>query len=271
MLLAKLSLFEPIDIDELRERGPANADEALRLELHAAHQRARHRRARAGRAEHGARRQGGDGAVPCRDDPGRARAQLRGRRAACDSASTARARQRSSRHRRSCGTASPIASTRPTPSESTSTGSTARRWRTWRIGQTLLLSGRVLTARDAAHKRLVDLLERGQPLPVDLAGPRRLLRRPGRRGGRRGGRAGRPDDGHAHGQVRRAAAGADRPAGDDRQGRTRAARRWQSIRRHGAAYLAATGGAAYLLSKAIRSARVSRSRTSAWRRSTSSS
>ena len=34
MLLAKQSLFEPIDIDELRERGAGDADEALRLELH---------------------------------------------------------------------------------------------------------------------------------------------------------------------------------------------------------------------------------------------
>ena len=41
---------------------------------------------------------------------------------------------------------------------------------TWKTGQTLLLSGRVLTARDAAHKRLVDLLDKGQPLPVDLRG-----------------------------------------------------------------------------------------------------
>ena len=34
MLLAKRSLFEPIDIDRLRAAGAANADEALRLELH---------------------------------------------------------------------------------------------------------------------------------------------------------------------------------------------------------------------------------------------
>ena len=40
----------------------------------------------------------------------------------------------------------------------------------WRAGETLLLSGRLLTGRDAAHKRLVDMLERGEPLPVDFAG-----------------------------------------------------------------------------------------------------
>jgi fumarate hydratase class I len=40
----------------------------------------------------------------------------------------------------------------------------------WRTGERLLLSGRVLTGRDAAHKRLLELLERGAPLPdgVDL-------------------------------------------------------------------------------------------------------
>ena len=38
----------------------------------------------------------------------------------------------------------------------------------WRAGETLLLSGRMLTGRDAAHKRLVDLIERGKPLPVDF-------------------------------------------------------------------------------------------------------
>ena len=38
----------------------------------------------------------------------------------------------------------------------------------WRAGDTVLLSGKLLTGRDAAHKRLVDLLERGEPLPVDF-------------------------------------------------------------------------------------------------------
>ena len=38
----------------------------------------------------------------------------------------------------------------------------------WRAGDTLLLSGNVLTGRDAAHKRLVDLIAKGSPLPVDF-------------------------------------------------------------------------------------------------------
>ena len=40
----------------------------------------------------------------------------------------------------------------------------------WEPGETLLLSGRILTGRDAAHKRIVDMLERGDPLPVSLEG-----------------------------------------------------------------------------------------------------
>lgn len=37
-----------------------------------------------------------------------------------------------------------------------------------RAGDSVLLSGTVYTARDAAHKRLVELLDRGEPLPMDL-------------------------------------------------------------------------------------------------------
>lgn len=36
------------------------------------------------------------------------------------------------------------------------------------IGDTLLLSGKILTGRDAAHKRMVDMLAKGEALPVDL-------------------------------------------------------------------------------------------------------
>ena len=125
----------------------------------------------------------------------------------------------------------------------------------WRVGQTLLLSGRVLTARDAAHKRLVDLLERGQPLPVDLRG--RVI--------------------YYVGPVDAVAGEAVGPAGPTTATRMdkfvgailsqcgvlamigkaeRGAQTVADIRRHGAAYLAAVGGAAYLLSKAIRAARV---------------
>ena len=40
--------------------------------------------------------------------------------------------------------------------------------RALKSGDTLLLSGKILTGRDAAHKKIVDLIERGEPLPVDF-------------------------------------------------------------------------------------------------------
>lgn len=38
----------------------------------------------------------------------------------------------------------------------------------WQPGETLLLSGKLLTGRDAAHKRMVDMIAKGEPLPVDF-------------------------------------------------------------------------------------------------------
>jgi fumarate hydratase class I len=42
--------------------------------------------------------------------------------------------------------------------------------RSWKPGDTLLLNGKMLTGRDAAHKRMVDMMDAGEKLPVDLAG-----------------------------------------------------------------------------------------------------
>jgi fumarate hydratase class I len=42
--------------------------------------------------------------------------------------------------------------------------------KSWQPGDTLLLNGKMLTGRDAAHKTMVDMLNRGESLPVDLAG-----------------------------------------------------------------------------------------------------
>lgn len=39
---------------------------------------------------------------------------------------------------------------------------------TWKAGEQVLLSGKLLTGRDAAHKRLTEMLDRGEPLPVDF-------------------------------------------------------------------------------------------------------
>ena len=41
---------------------------------------------------------------------------------------------------------------------------------TWKPGDTILLSGKMLTGRDAAHKKMVDMLAKGEELPVDLKG-----------------------------------------------------------------------------------------------------
>ena len=42
--------------------------------------------------------------------------------------------------------------------------------KSWKPGDTILLSGKLLTGRDAAHKRIVDMLAKGEELPVDLKG-----------------------------------------------------------------------------------------------------
>ena len=39
---------------------------------------------------------------------------------------------------------------------------------TWKLGEVLLLNGKLLTGRDAAHKRMTDMLNRGEKLPVDF-------------------------------------------------------------------------------------------------------
>ena len=127
----------------------------------------------------------------------------------------------------------------------------------WKPGQTLLLSGRVLTGRDAAHKQLAELLQSGRGLPdgVDLKG--RAIYYVG------------PVD-----PVRDEAVGPAGPTTATRLDRftdmmlektgllvmigkaERGPVAIDAIRKYGAAYLIAIGGAAYLVSKAIRKARV---------------
>ncbi len=127
----------------------------------------------------------------------------------------------------------------------------------WQPGETLLLSGRILTGRDAAHKRIVELLERGEPLPEGLDFNGRFIYYVG------------PVD-----PVRDEVVG---PAGPttatrmdpytdvmlERSGllgmigkAERGPQAIAAIARHSSVYLIATGGAAYLVSKAIRAARV---------------
>jgi fumarate hydratase class I len=126
----------------------------------------------------------------------------------------------------------------------------------WKPGQTLLLSGRMFTGRDAAHKRLEDRIKSGEGLPpnIDLNG--RVLYYVG------------PVD-----PVRDEVVGPAGPTTATRMDKytdmildtgllamvgkaERGPVAIESIRRHGAAYLIAVGGAAYLVSKAIRKSRV---------------
>lgn len=125
----------------------------------------------------------------------------------------------------------------------------------WKPGETLLLSGKMLTGRDAAHKRMVDMIANGEELPVDMTG--RFIYYVG------------PVD-----PVREEVVG---PAGPttatrmDKFTRTmleqtgligmigkaeRGPTAIDAIRDNEAVYLMAVGGAAYLVSKAITGAKV---------------
>ena len=128
---------------------------------------------------------------------------------------------------------------------------------TWKPGERLLLSGKLLTGRDAAHKRMVDLLNSGQGLPdgVDLRG--RFIYYVGPVdpvGDEVVGPAGpttatRMDK---FTEQMLAQTGLIGMVGKAERGPTAI----EAIRRHGAVYLMAVGGAAYLVAKAIKSARL---------------
>ncbi|RIY40740.1 fumarate hydratase [Neopusillimonas maritima] len=125
----------------------------------------------------------------------------------------------------------------------------------WKPGQTLLLSGKMLTGRDAAHKRIQEMLEKGEPLPVDFKN--RVIYYVG------------PVD-----PVREEVVGPAGPTTATRMDKftdmmlektgliamigkaERGPVAIEAISKHKSAYLMAVGGSAYLVSKAIRGARV---------------
>ena len=72
-------------------------------------------------------------------------------------------------------------------------------------GDEVEITGVIYQARDAAHKRLVALIEAGEALPFELRGRRRLLHGPVAGQARHGHRLGRPDDQRPHGRLRAAA------------------------------------------------------------------
>ncbi len=128
---------------------------------------------------------------------------------------------------------------------------------TWKPGETLLLNGKMLTGRDAAHKRIADMLAKGEALPgVDFTN--RVIYYVGPVDPVRDevvGPAG-PTTATRMDKFTEMMLAQDRPDRDDRQGRARPRRRSRRSSKHKAAYLMAVGGAAYLVSKAIKSSRV---------------
>lgn len=127
--------------------------------------------------------------------------------------------------------------------------------RDWKVGEMLLLSGRLLTGRDAAHRRMAEMIVRGEPLPVDLrdkaiyyVGPVDAVGNEviGPAGPTTSTRMDRYLDKVLPATGLRVMIGkAERgPAAID------------AIRDAGAIYLIAVGGAAYLVAQSIRAARV---------------
>jgi fumarate hydratase class I len=126
---------------------------------------------------------------------------------------------------------------------------------TWQPGQKLLLTGTLLTGRDAAHKRMVEMIGRGEPLPISLSN--KMIYYVG------------PVD-----AVRGEAVGPAGPTTSNRMDRftetmlahtgligmigkaERGPETCAAIARHGAVYLIGIGGAGYLISKAIKASRV---------------
>ncbi|MGS3139612.1 fumarate hydratase [Aeromonas sanarellii] len=127
----------------------------------------------------------------------------------------------------------------------------------WKSGDTVLLSGKILTGRDAAHKRIADMLKNGEGLPEGVDFTNRFIYYVG------------PVD-----AVRDEVVGPAGPTTSTRMdkftdmmlGETgligmigkseRGPKTVESIKRHQAVYLMAVGGAAYLVAKAIKKARV---------------
>ncbi len=254
-VLAKESLMEPIDIHELRDRGPRDAIEQLRLEIFSAVN------------ELGIGAQGLGGLttvldVKIKDYPTHAASMPVAMIPNCAA----------TRHAHFVLDGSGPSQLEPPsldhwPEIAWEAGPNARRVnldrltrediQSWRPGETILLSGKLLTGRDAAHKRIVDLLGRGEPLPEGVDFTNRFIYYVG------------PVD-----PVRDEVVGPAGPTTATRMDKftetmlaetgligmigkaERGPAAINAIKRHKAVYLMAVGGAAYLVSKAIHSARV---------------
>jgi fumarate hydratase class I len=127
----------------------------------------------------------------------------------------------------------------------------------WKLGETLLLSGAMLTGRDAAHKRIREMLDRGESMPDGVDFNNRFIYYVGPVdpvGDEVVGPAGpttatRMDK---YTEMMLGETGLLGMIGKAERGPAAIA----AIKRHRAVYLMAVGGAAYLVSKAIRSSRL---------------
>jgi len=252
MLLAKEALMEPIDIQELIARGPKNRAEELRLELYK----------KINELGIGAQGLGGLTTVldvKVKDYPTHAANLPVAMIPNCAA----------TRHAHFVLDGSGAVTLQP-PSlkdwpELTYNPAGARRVNldtvtreevtTWKTGEVILLSGKLLTGRDAAHKRMTDMLKRGEQLPVDFTN--RFIYYVG------------PVD-----PVRDEVVGPAGPTTATRMDKftrqmlketgllgmvgksERGPEGISAIRDHKAVYLMAVGGAAYLVSKAIKKSRV---------------
>lgn len=125
----------------------------------------------------------------------------------------------------------------------------------WRSGETILLSGKILTGRDAAHKRMVEMLANGEKLPVDFTnrfiyyvGPVDAL--PGEVVGPAGPTTATRMDKFTRKMLE--STGLIGMIGKAERG----AEAISAIKDNKAVYLLAVGGAAYLVSKAVKAAKV---------------
>ncbi|MBC2670540.1 fumarate hydratase [Novosphingobium piscinae] len=252
MLLAKQALMEPIDMAQLKQRGPANDIEALRIEIFD----------KVNALGIGAQGLGGLSTI----------LDVKILDAPCHAASKPVAmipNCAATRHAHfTLDGSGPTFLEAPNldewPQVQWAPDSAARRVnldtltaeevKSWKQGDRILLNGKMLTGRDAAHKRIKDMLAKGEELPVDFRG--RVIYYVG------------PVD-----PVRDEVVG---PAGPTTATRMdsfmdmmlgqgllacvgkaeRGPAATESIARHESAYLMAVGGAAYLVARAIKGAKV---------------
>ena len=168
MEIAKEALLDPIDIQELQARGPANRAEELRLELFD----------KVNRSGIGAQGLGGLTTVldiKVKDFPTHA-----ANKPVAIIPNCAATRHAHFTLDGSGPAVLPAPKLEDWPEVTREAGDNVKRVdldsvtpdevRTWQPGDTLLLNGKLLTGRDAAHKRMVDLIAKGEPLPVDMKG-----------------------------------------------------------------------------------------------------